>query len=76
MGEPIGPAKGTGSANRMWPPNVDHFSILRQKFDQISPKIYPNLEHRMTALCGKFFFSLGTHQGRANRPCKGDGVCD
>ena len=33
MGEPIGPAKGTGSANRLWPPYVDHFSILLQTFD-------------------------------------------
>ena len=30
----------------------------------------------MTALCGKTFFSLGIHHGRANRPCEGDRVSE
>ena len=30
----------------------------------------------MTALFGKTFFLLGTLQGRANRPCEGDGVSE
>ena len=30
----------------------------------------------MAALCGKIFFSLGTHHGRANRPCEGDWVSE
>ena len=32
--------------------------------------------HRKTALCKEIFFSLGTHHGWANRPCKGDGVSE
>ena len=30
----------------------------------------------MAALCGKILFSLGTHHGRANRPCEGDRVSE
>ena len=27
-------------------------------------------------MCAQNFFSLGTHHGRANRPCEGDGVSE
>ena len=73
MGEPMSPAKVTGRcANRLWPPNVVHFSILDQKFDLIWRKICTQKDRLMW---GKIFL-LGTHHGRANRPCEGYGVSE
>ena len=72
MGEPIDHAKGTGSAKILWAPilaglNFPPKYLSASKIRKVSTGQPPY---------AGIFFSLGTDHGRANRPCKGDGVCE